>query len=369
MSDTIIQCDPPVVSNNSTIDIDQENDELVDYCTCQYNSLCTVLSEKLSVLAGVPIRIDVRYLYECFANTYYGKYAPDYKRDGHKEIIQQQDCIRGLSNVQPPRTLEIIQEICARYDRAISLIKWILVGLPPEGSLKKVNRQGKTSRAITLPIRLYCGITTQNYSDEYTVNCDDPDDKCVLNINVVFDYSSKQTPGIKTFYQIIQQLNTNGTVPIAIHVNAKYLDYKNNPLGDPNNQTIWQYGDPIPPEGLISHNITLIGYICEGDDIILLARDYYDYVDGRENIIKFRIPKNRLVAKVPFSQGFLISNIGSITNLEITDITQEDILNALNKCCELTPTPTPSPSPTPTLVSVSPTPMLTPSLPEPTPGI
>jgi len=348
----------PLSENDLFIDQGQENG--IDTCTCQLNSLLNSINDAINDLdIDQPITIDIDNFLKCNNSEFNNSNYPGIESTPNDaNYIRETGINHYISQGFTQQQAEIRANILvSNFNTSIKAVQWL--------TSSRLNKFTNTVARRRKLIKFYlkCEDSTQTYTND-PASCDLD---CMIEVPVMYKTKKRSW----TIERLMRELN-RGPVVGAIDLNPNYFQ---NFLSDgASNELIAVIDNFSQNLGYKSHAVSIIGYECSGNYVIFTFKDSYSYGTNVKRPGIFKVAVNKSVKIAPFGVGIQAGRnrnvviTGTFIPLKDKKRVANQINEAFKKCCE-TPTPTSSatstPTPTPT-ATITPTPSL--SLPPPTPS-
>lgn len=334
-------CYGPNESEND-LSIDQRVDGTgVDTATCQINTFLNSATQAINSLGlNNEFNIDINQFLHCNSS--------EWNTPRFKGLTDQQ---RQHLNSTLPDSLTQQEKLLLinNYNTSMKILQWLGSGNRKTGSARQNLISAKT---IKVPIN--CSNQTQNYTSSLPT-CSD----CYVNIPLRLVTRSTRTP--YTVESLMSRLRSGFPVSCAINLPSEYFINK---VSDNTSSEVIATIDSFSQNlGYETHAVSCIGFECDGDYIVFIFKDSYEYGTSvkRPGIFKVRVRNNIRYAPFGVGNGWNLNNKRMFLYCIIPNNKKETTKNQINdlfdECCT-TPTPTPTLTPTPT---VTPTPTLTPT--------
>lgn len=340
-------CYGPNESKND-LSIDQRTDGTgLDTATCQINNFLNSATQAINALGlNNKFNIDINQFIYCNRS--------EWNTRAFKGLTDQQK--QDTYNKLPgPLTEQEKLIILNNFNTSMKVLQWI-------GSSNRKFGSGRDrlfpNKTIKLPIQ--CSNQTQNYTSNIPTCSAD----CSVDVPLRLVTRSNKTP--YTVQGLMSRLRAGLPIACALDLPNEY--FVNRVSDNSSNEVIATIDNFSQNLGYSAHAVSCVGFECDGDYIVFIFKDSYEYGSTvkRSGIFKVRVRNN--IKYAPFGVGntWNLDNKRLFLNCIIPNNQKEKLKNQINelfdKCCTTpTPTPTRTPTPTPTRTP-TPTPTLTPTV-------
>lgn len=362
-----LPCTPPVELEND-LNIDQRVNN-IDTCSCQLNSFFNSLVELMNTLdINGSINLDINAFINCTRSewnkpTFRGINEYDAARFRQAAInYYNGPAGAGLSELEKQQA---VNTLIGNANQSFKILQWL-------GSGGRSGQASEVIRSRTIPFTIKCSDGKQSYD---SVGSDECNKECSVNVPIILVTRSSKVR--YTVENLIKKLKSGFPVSCGLDLPPTYST--NVTSDNIDNEIIATVDNVSQNLGYATHAVSCVGFECDGDYVVFIFKDSFEYgtTIKRPGIFKIRVNKN--IKYVPFGVGNRLALEGDRLFLNCSfppntkNQIENDINEALIKCC-VTPTPTPTPEITPTSIFDEPTPTPTPTsssifgTPEPTPS-
>lgn len=335
-----LPCTPPVELEND-LNIDQTVSD-IDTFTCQLNSLFNSLVTTINTLnINGSINLDIK----CFIKNTQTEWNNGNFNGANQATINSliQKANTQFASLPEPQKTNSINQFLNNANNAFKILQWI-------GSGDRTGQASEIKKSREIPFTINCSDGNQTYANVNDAECND---NCIVNIPLAFVTKTKKNN--YTLAKLMQELKKGNVINCAINLSGT-LYTTNATSNNTGNEVIATVNTVYPPNfeplGGEDHAISCIGFECEGDYVVFIFKDSYEYGTSskRPGIFKIRVHKD--IRNTPFGVGNTLALGGDLEFVfcyippdKKTD-TENNINEAIAKCCP-TPTPTPTLTPTP----------------------